>query len=250
MLLVWQKYLDTKESQKNSVDEGMGKVKTELITSEEVKSRPWIYALLPLLPLAFLLGCGEYGIKGLKMTVITAMFLSLTVSMLVEWIRTKNVKDTFASIQVFFKGMGDQFAMTVTLIVAGESFAYGLQKLGVVTQVIDASQSLGLSVGIITIIIAAIIIFFSLVMGSGVAPMFAFTPLMPNIANGIGGNLPAMLLSIQNSASLGRLLSPITAVVVAVSGIANLSPVDLVKRNSVPVMVAICVSLLSSLLLN
>ena len=88
---------------------------------------------------------------------------------------------------------------------------------------------------------------FSVVMGSGVAPMFAFSPLMPDIAKGMGGNLVEMLLAVQNSASLGRLLSPITAVIVAVAGLARLNPVDLVKRNSVPVLVSLIVSMICSL---
>ena len=63
----------------------------------------------------------------------------------------------------------------------------------------------------------------------------------------MGGNLVEMLLAVQNSASLGRLLSPITAVIVAVAGLARLNPVDLVKRNSVPVLVSLIVSMICSL---
>lgn len=242
----WQKYLDRKEEH----EEGTAHVAVSAQALDGMAPPgPKLYAVLPLLPLFFLLGCGEYGIKSLKMTVVTAMFLSLVVSMLFECLRSRNIKKTFAGIQAFFKGMGDQFTMTVTLIVAGESFAYGLQSIGVVDQIIKGSQSAGLPAAIVVVTIAGILVFFSLVMGSGVAPMFAFTPLLPNIAQGIGANLPAMLLTVQNSASLGRLLSPITAVVVAVAGIANVSPVELVKRNSVPVAVAIIASMACSMLL-
>ncbi len=245
----WQKYLDSKDAANIEIDRESEMVVSDKAMEGMAPPGPAIYAILPILPLVFLLGCGEYGIKSLKMTVVTAMFLSLTISMIFEFFRSKDIKKTFAGIQSFFKGMGDQFTMTVTLIVAGETFAYGLQAIGTVDQIIAGSQNLGLHSSAITVLIAGIIVFFSLVMGSGVAPMFAFTPLMPNIAQGIGGNLPAMLLSIQNSASLGRLISPITAVIVAVSGIANISPVDLVKRNSVPVIVSLIVSMVCSLIL-
>ena len=74
-------------------------------------------------------------------------------------------------------------------------------------------------------------------MGSGVAPMFAFAPLVPNFAADLGGNATTILLGMQNAASVGRLLSPISAVMIAVAGIANISSFELVKRTSVPVIV-------------
>ncbi len=203
-----------------------------------------------MLPLFFLLGCGEYGIKSLKMTVVTAMLLSLAISMLFVLAQKRDVKQTFASTQAFFKGMGDQFTMTVTLIVAGQTFAYGLQSIGAVSDLVNASQNLGISATLITLLICGVIVMFSVVMGSGVAPMFAFSPLLPDIAKGLGGSLVEMMLAVQNSASLGRLMSPITAVIVAVSGLAKLNPVDLVKRNSVPVIVSMIVSMICSLTLH
>jgi len=87
-------------------------------------------------------------------------------------------------------------------------------------------------------------------MGSGVASMFAFAPLVPNLAKGLGANAVVMLLPLQNAASLGRLVSPISAVIIAVAGIANISPLDLVKRNSVPVLVTFLVSTIAILILH
>ena len=86
-------------------------------------------------------------------------------------------------------------------------------------------------------------------MGSGVASMFSFSPLVPEFAKGLGGNAATMLQSMQNSASLGRLLSPITAVIVAVAAIADVSGMELVKRNSVPVIVCMVVSILGVLIM-
>ncbi len=239
---VWQKYLDRKEAAKQAKSGDVQVAMTEKDMDGVAAPGPVYYAILPMLPLFFLLGCGEYGIKSLKMTVVTAMLLSLFISVIFEFVRQWNLKKTLDGIQAFFKGMGDQFAMTITLIVAGQIFAFGLTAIGFVDQLISGSQALGLESVVVVFLMCAVIIFFSVIMGSGVAPMFAFTPLMPNIAKGIGGGLPEMLLSLQNSASLGRLLSPITAVIVAVAGLAKLQPVELVKRNSVPVIVTMLTS--------
>lgn len=79
--------------------------------------------------------------------------------------------------------------------------------------------------------------------------MFAFAPLVPAFARELGTQATPILLAMQNSASLGRLLSPISAVMIAVAGMANISSVALVKRTIVPVIATfitsvICIALL------
>lgn len=246
----WQKYLDKKEAEKYAADKDFEAVLSNKQMEGMAEPGPAIYVLLPLLPLIFLLGFSEYAIKTVKMNVVLAMFLSLFVSMVFEFIRHRDFKKVCASIQAFFKGMGDQFTMTVTLIVAGETFAYGLDCIGVVDAVIKASQGFGINAELITVGIALMIVAISVVMGSGVASMFAFAPLVPNLAKGLGANAVTMLLPLQNAASVGRLLSPISAVIIAVAGIANISPLELVKRNSVPVLVTFLVSTVAILILH
>ncbi|WP_110954375.1 C4-dicarboxylate transporter DcuC [Anaerosinus massiliensis] len=246
----WQKYLDRKESEKYSGDQNFEAVISENQMKGMAPPGPVYYVILPLLPLVFLLGFSEYAIATIKMNVVLAMFLSLFISMLCEFIRLWDFKKVCASIQIFFKGMGEQFTMTVTLIIAGETFAYGLQSIGVVDAVVKGSQGMGISASFITLGIVSIITMFSVIMGSGVAPMFAFTPLIPNIAKGLGENPAVMLLPMQNASSLGRIISPISAVMIAVAGIANVSTVELVKRNSVPVILSLLVSTICTFIFN
>lgn len=247
----WQKYLDKRE-QAQAVTEEVPVSKTAGKSKDEELNPPGpgIYVILPLLPLIFLLGFSEYGYSKVKMNVNLAMFLSFAIAMMFEMVRHRDFKKVAASIQKFFNGMGDQFANTVTLVTAGQVFAYGLTSMGVIDATINMFKGLGVSVSLITVGICALIVLISMVMGSGVAAMFSFAPLVPGFAQGLGGNAVTMLQAIQNSASLGRLLSPITAVIVAVSGIANVSNVDLVKRNSVPVLVCIITSMLAVLILH
>ena len=46
----------------------------------------------------------------------------------------------------------------------------------------------------------------------------------------------------QNGASLGLFLSPISLVMVGVAGVAHIKSVDLLKRTAVPVLVALLTS--------
>lgn len=240
----WQKYLDRKS---NLTMSNSNNSKTEKDNLQA--PGPNIYVILPLLPLLFLLGFSEYGYAKIKMNVNLAMFLSFAIAMIFEIIRYREFKKVAASIQKFFNGMSEQFANTVTLITAGQAFAYGLTSMGVIDATIAMFKGLGVGVNFVTLGICLLIILISMVMGSGVAAMFSFAPLIPGFANGLNGNAVTMLQAIQNSASLGRLLSPITAVIVAVAGIADVSPVDLIKRNSVPVITCIITSMLAIFIL-
>ncbi len=81
----------------------------------------------------------------------------------------------------------------------------------------------------------------SLIMGSGNAPFFAFAAFAPDVAKKIGIESVNLLLPMQLTASVTRAMSPITAVVVAVSGIAGVSPFEVVKRTAVPLAVGLIV---------
>ena len=197
-----------------------------------------------------MLGFSKYGIAGIKMNVNLAMFLSLFIAMIFEMIRLRDFRKVAASIQTFFKGMGDQFTNTVTLIVAGETFAFGLTSLGIVNEFVTFIKTFAIQADIVGVIVSVIILVLSIVMGSGVASMFAFSPLVPNFAKELGGNAITMLLGMQNAASVGRLLSPISAVMIAVAGVANISSFDLVKRTAVPVLITFITSTICILIFH
>ena len=240
---IWQQYMDKKS----------GHVPSEVVHTEpqeEVAVGPLAYLILPFLPLVFMLGFSKYGIAGIKMNVNLAMFLSLFIAMIFELIRFRDFRKVAASIQTFFKGMGDQFTNTVTLIVAGETFAFGLTSLGIVNEFVAFIKTFSIQADMVGVIVSVIILVLSIVMGSGVASMFAFSPLVPNFAKELGGNAITMLLGMQNAASVGRLLSPISAVMIAVAGVANISSFDLVKRTAVPVLITFITSTICILIFH
>jgi len=70
--------------------------------------------------------------------------------------------------------------------------------------------------------------------GSGNAAFFSFGPLIPDVAVKLGLQSWEMILPMQLAASMGRATSPIAGVIVAISGVAGVSPVDVAKRNLFP----------------
>lgn len=210
---------------------------------------PLIYAILPVIPLALILTFSKMAIATIKMDVITAMLISISVSMLFEYIRYKDAKKIFASIQVFFDGMGVQFATVITLIVAGQTFAEGLIKIGAIDTLIIAAQSSGFGGTAMIVVMTAIIAGTAVLMGSGNAPFFAFAALAPTVAAKMSLHAVQMLLPMQFAASIARSVSPITGVIVAVSGIAKVSPFDVVKRTAIPMAGAMIANLVATFLL-
>ena len=76
-------------------------------------------------------------------------------------------------------------------------------------------------------------------MGSGNAPFFSFASLIPGIASKFGVHSADMLLPLQTMTGFGRTLSPVTGAIVAVAGIAGVSPFQIVKRNAIPLVLCI-----------
>jgi C4-dicarboxylate transporter, DcuC family len=212
----------------------------------ETEKAPAIYAIIPVLPLLLLLtfsGVFKIFPTDLKIETTTAMFLSFFVGLVFELVRTKDIKAVLASFKVFLDGMGDIFKSVVTLIVAAEIFASGLISLGFIDNLILLSQSLGIGALGIGILMTILIFLAAMLMGSGNAAFFAFGPLIPNVATKFGVKSTSILLPMNLSASMGRAISPIAGVLIAVANVAKVPVMEIVKRNLIPVL-AVLITLL------
>ena len=210
--------------------------KADLESKEEDKEVPKFYAFLPIIPLLIILMFSPLTGSSIKIGVVEAMFMSITLSMIIEGVRRRAFKSTLAELKIIFTAMGSQFASVITLIVAGEFFALGLTKIGVISALIDSTKSAGLGAQPMILVMTAIIVVSSILMGSGNAPFFAFAALAPAVAASVDLNPIVMLMPMQLSAGIARSVSPITAVIVAVSGISGVSPFEVVKRTAIPML--------------
>lgn len=81
------------------------------------------------------------------------------------------------------------------------------------------------------------------------AAVFSFAGLAPVIAAHHDVNPVEMLIPMQFSATLVRSVSPISAVMIAVAGIAAISPFDIAKRTALPLGAGLIVTTIASLML-
>jgi DcuC family C4-dicarboxylate transporter len=219
----------------------------EEVQNEDVNKAPAIYAIIPLLPIILLLVFSELVSlfpKPIQLDTTTAMFISLFVALIFEFIRKRNMKEVFDSLKIYWNGMGNIFKSVVTLIIAADIFASGLIGLGFIDNLIELSQGLGLGAVGIGVVMTVLIFLAAMLTGSGNAAFFAFGPLVPNIATKLGVSSTSMILPMQFSASMGRTVSPVSGVLIAVSELAGVSAVQLVKRNIIPLTVALVIMLI------
>lgn len=214
---------------------------------EHAVDAPIMYAVIPILPIIILIVFSEifnFFKTPIKLDTTTAMIISLFVAVTFELIRKRNFKTVFDSFKVFWNGMGNIFKTVVTLIIAAEIFAKGLISLGFIDGLLAATQSLGLNAVGISIVMTVMIFLASMLMGSGNASFFAFGPLVPKIADKMGVESASMILPMEFSANMGRTVSPIAGVIIAVSEIAGVSTLQIVKRNLIPLGVALVIMLI------
>ena len=227
----WQRYLDKKEG-----------VQVERLNADEIKTTaPNYYAILPLLPIiGVLLFDGKWGLPNLH--IVTVMVLCFIITAAVDFLRSFNAKQTFDNLIVAYRGMADAFAGVVMLLVAAGVFAQSLSTIGFITNLIDSAQSFGGSAFFMMLVLAVITILATMATGSGNAAFYAFAELIPKLATQMGVNPAFLTIPMLQASNLGRGLSPVSGVVVAVSGMGNISPFEIVKRMSVPMLVGfICV---------
>lgn len=179
-------------------------------TTEQDKKVPKIYAILPIIPLFLII------------------FFSKVAG--------SHIRDVLASFKLFFEGMGKILVSVVSLIVCGEFFAAGLIKSGFMGTLITAANDAGFGLATMVIVGGALVWLFSFIMGSGNAAFFSFAPLLPNVAHVIGVPIIQLIFPLQVILGFGRASSPITGAIVAISGLAGVSPFQVAKRTFIPML--------------
>lgn len=243
-----QRYFDKKDLATGHIT-AADFVAKDLSEADKSEKAPAYYAIFPLVPLAFLFIFSPLVYEGIKLDIITAVMASMIITFVVDCINRRNLKESFANIKVFFEGMGKIFSSTVVLIVCAEMFAAGLTRSGGIATLIDAASNFGGGYLVVYAVMFAIIGLSTFVMGSGNAAFFSFAPMIPGICQAVGGNAQWMLTGMQLSSGCIRSMSPISGCVIAISGLANISPFEIVRRTAIPMLTAfVCIFIMSSIL--
>ena len=186
-------------------------------------------ALVMLVPITILV-VGNMWVPAIKMGVAQAMLIGAIAALVVSLTNPQQFS------KEFFNGMGKGYADVMGIIIAAGVFAAGLRASGLIDVCVDAlkhSNEFARWGGALGPWIMGVLT------GSGDAATLAFneavTPHAPEFGMSIHGLGALAFLT----GALGRTMSPLAGVTILVSGIAMVSPVDVIKRTAIPCTIAV-----------
>lgn len=244
----WQKFMD-KRAGSDLTDGDVDLAEVKAVEGGALYRT--VYAILPLLPIIMLLIVfaitSTTGAK-INLSVELASILSFVIAIICELIRTRKGKETLAGTESFFKVMGGAMPI-VALLVAASVFVVGLKSIGLITELQNAMTGLsGSGMGfVLPLILVGLTALIVLLSGSGTALFFAMVPLMVPLAAAAGINVLAVSIPMGLAGNLLRAVSPVSAVVMIVAGSIKKSPIDIVRRTSVPMIAGVIVMFILSM---
>lgn len=208
-------------------------------TKTEDVNCPAFYAILPIVPLV-LITIFSF-VPSIKLDVATGNFIGIIFVFLLELIRKKDRKATTHDFKVVLQAMATSFANVVSILVGAAVFAKAVTMLGGITIISTGLASIK-SAQIITVALMSLITFLAgMLLGSGNASWYAFGPLVPDVTAQMGVSAATVALPMQLAPAIGRCMSPVAGVVIAISGMIGVDAMDIVKRCAVPsVFMFIC----------
>lgn len=205
---------------------------------EDIQKVNWLYALMPIVPLAFIIigasSLAEFSflrwLKGIG--VAEAMLLGAIIAI----VATKSRPDKVC--KEFFSGMGSSYANIIGIIIAALVFVSGLKACGVIDFVIEwlKMQQHYVRFGgtFIPFMMAA-------VTGSGDAAAMAFNGAITVHAQSLGFDQAKLGAAVAISAVIGRYMSPILGACILVAALAGTNTFEIVKRTALGAIVSVIV---------
>ena len=201
--------------------EGFGEFKTE--GASQLPENPNIlFALAPLVPVVLLVVFSLW-VPSVKISVATAMLIGMIYALVV----TRSDPQTVT--KKFFDGMGKGYANIMGIIIAAGVFAAGLRACGVIDLFVEFLKNsneiakIGGSVGPFIL---------GVLTGSGDAAAFAFNEAVTPHAPAFGFTIDGLGYLAMMAAGIGRMASPLAGGIIVLSGIAMVSPMEIVKRTA------------------
>ena len=192
-----------------------------------------IYAMIPMFPIVLLL-LGTTLLPAVKTDVPQAMIIGCVLALLVTR------KNPVGLSNAFFDGMGKAYGEIIGIIIAAGVFVSGLTAMGLVKAFIDAMLH---NPAIVKACAAVGPFLLGFVVGSGDAATMAFNQAVTPHAAEFGLQSIQMGSMATLGGTLGRTMSPIAGATIIVAGIAGINPMEVTRRNWLPIVGAMVIGM-------
>ncbi|MBP2637329.1 MAG: C4-dicarboxylate anaerobic carrier-like protein [Firmicutes bacterium] len=193
-----------------------------------------LHALMPIFPILILILGSTGVVPAFKMDVPQAMIIGALCALLVTRKNPVNLSNAF------FDGMGKAYGEILGIIIAAGVFVSGLTAMGLVKAFTTAMLN---NPAIVKICAAVGPFVLGLVVGSGDAATFAFNEAITPHAPDFGMSQVQMGSMATLGGTLGRTMSPIAGATIIIAGIAGVNPMEITKRNGLPMIGAMIVGM-------
>jgi DcuC family C4-dicarboxylate transporter len=192
-----------------------------------------LYALMPVFPILVLI-LGATMVPALKTDVPQAMIIGCALALLVTR------KNPVGLSNAFFDGMGKAYGEIIGIIISAGVFVSGLSAMGLVKAFIDTMLN---NPAIVKLCAAVGPFLLGFVVGSGDAATMAFNQAVTPHAGDFGMGVVQMGSMATLGGTLGRTISPIAGATIIVAGIAGISPMEVTRRNGLPIVGALIIGM-------
>lgn len=236
----WHGYCDKKDREQAFSE--------SVVVQESAENEvPLFYALLPMLPLIFMMVFTVLEWQGLtsaRLQLVELTFVALLIAVVVDGLTRRKVAETINAVKLFFTGMSTGFVTVVMQVVAAMTFISGLRVLGVIDGLSTFTSDV-VGGGLMAIIVFCVLILaVGLMSGTGLSLFMGLIPVIPIFAYDAGVSAVTMMISMQFTAHFVKTISPLAPVMIITSGMMNVSPIQLAKRTIVPSVIGAGLSIL------
>ncbi len=210
----------------------------------ETPDCPAYYALLPILPLIFVIVFSKIGIGSIVISVIGAIFLSLVIAMVVDLIHERKVLKVFASGNQFFIAMADFMRNGGWLIIPAAMFATTLNTVGGLQAIANMLAGVGGNGYLITAVGCLMCMPIIICCGSVTATLAIAAPLMVSISAATGMDIYVCFMAVLVMLGVSSCMCPVHPQTIMVSTAAGVDLMALVKRNAPIALMVILVGMI------
>lgn len=195
----------------------------------------FLKAVVPVIPL-LLLVLGSKQIKLIpEISVPAAMLIGAALGFAVTLMKVDEIS------KQFFDGMGSAYGNVIGIIIAAAVFTKGMELIGLTGALITVMKS-SEAIARIAATFGPFVI--AVLGGSGDAATLAFNGAITPHAAQFGFGILPMGSQAFIAGALGRSMSPVAGVAIVCAGLAQVNPMDMAKRNALPMIVAAIVTMI------
>ncbi len=230
--------------------------KKEGFVSEKLESAspkdlglPMYYAILPLLPLIFMILFSKFVISSITISAFAASFLSFVIAIILEAINKKSFKESVNASKSQFEGMGRCYIDILAVISSATVFAGAITLIGGFDVLAKWLKAANVSSILILVIVIFMVIFMTAITTSSTGALQALVPFIYKISLSTGQNTPWYLAPLMYATGFGRSISAISPAPLVCAGQAGVDVVQLTKRCIVPLIAGQLVITIMSMLM-